>query len=82
MNISDKEFASMFNKTLESTRIVKQQTMHTIEEENGVEGDTPYIFILNRISGGIRAHFLSLHPHKGYILPHIQHVTWPKLKGW
>ncbi|XP_067927962.1 uncharacterized protein [Watersipora subatra] len=80
MNISDKEFASMFAKTLESTRVLRQTAR--IPEETGEEGDTSYVFILNRKSGGIRAHFLSLHPYKGYILPHIQHVTWPKLKGW
>ena len=80
MNISDKEFASMFAKTLESTRVLRQTAR--IPEETGEEGDTSYVFILNRKLGGIRAHFLSLHPYKGYILPHIQHVTWPKLKGW
>lgn len=80
MNISDREFASMFSKTLESTRIMKQSIR--IDEESGLEGETTYVFILNRKSGGIRAHFLSLHPYKGYILPHIQHITWPKLKGW
>ena len=79
--ISDKEFASMFARTLEGTRVM-QQGMRIDEISEGEEGETPYVFIFNKKWGGIRAHFLSLHPYKGYILPHIRHVTWPKLKGW
>ena len=81
MNISDQEFATMFSKTLETTRVMKQQSVK-LDADSGVEGETSYVFILNRKSGSIKAHFLSLHPFKGYILPHIQHITWPKLKGW
>lgn len=79
MNLTDKEFARMFAKTLRSSQMPKQ--MVSFEADETEEG-TVFVFILNRKSGGAKAYFLSLHPHKGYILPHLQSVIWPKLKGW
>lgn len=77
--MDDKEFEKMFAKTLEGTRLMQQVV--NIDEEPSEEC-TPYVFIFNRKNTGIRAFFLGLHPHKGYMLPHIQHIAWPKLKGW
>lgn len=83
MNISDREFVNKFAQTLKAVKVSQAQQPALLEEgETEGESERPYVFILNRQSGGIKAYYLSLHPHKGYLLPHIQSVTWTKLKGW
>ena len=78
--ITDRAFESMFAKTLEGTRLMLNKTVNIDSEP--CDETTPYVFIFNRKNTGIRAFYLSLHPHKGYLLPHIQHVAWARLKGW
>ena len=82
MNISDRDFVNKFSQTLKAVKGAQSHQLAQVGNENEREAERSHAFILNRKSGGIKAHYLSLHPYKGYLLPHIQSITWTKLKGW